>query len=46
MRCVCGDAEVGLLQVVPLFASWSKILLLEIPVCALTFCNIMCVWSI
>ena len=46
MRCVCGDAEVGLLQVVPLFASWSKILLLEILVCALTFCNIMCVWSI
>ena len=37
--CMRG-AEVGLLQVVPLFASWSKILSLEIPMCALIFRNI------
>ena len=32
---------IGLLQVVPLFASWSSILLPEILMHALTFCIVM-----
>ena len=32
---------IGLLQMVPLFASCSTISLPEIPVCALTFCIVM-----
>ena len=30
-----------MLQVIPLFASWSVILLHEIQMCALTFCMVM-----
>ena len=33
--------RVGLLRLVPLFASWYAISLPKIPVCALTFCIVM-----
>ena len=38
--CVLG-VEVGLLRVVPSFASWFAILLPNIPLCALTLCIVM-----
>ena len=43
--CMWG-VGVGLLWVVPSFASWFVISLPKIPVCALTFCNGMLCWSI
>lgn len=42
--CMWG-VEVGLLQVIPSFASWLVISLPEIPVRALNICKLCCVWS-